>query len=141
MRKSPISELTYWTLIHRLVMPAFQTPHLEGRHTLRRLFDSWEEPADSSMILCRHEHGKPRLVLYAGLLHGITVGSTYEIFGMDLSDLQHPLATVTIDKVETFTSLLVPLDPVFLVSNKNRRVWYARLLKASGANFHQYPAE
>ncbi|KAK0194259.1 caspase domain-containing protein [Armillaria mellea] len=137
MRKSPISELTYRSLMHRLVMPTFQTPHLEGRHTLRRLFDSWEEPADSSMILCRHEHGEPHLVLHAGLLHGITVGSTYEIFGTDLSTLQHPLAIVTIDKVETFTSL-VALDPVFLISNKNRRVWYARLLKASGANFSVY---
>ncbi|KAK0484889.1 caspase domain-containing protein [Armillaria novae-zelandiae] len=138
MRKNPISELTYRSLIHRLVMPSFQTPHLEGRHTLRRLFDSWDDPADSSMILCHHEHGEPHLVLHAGLLHGITVGSTYEIFGTDLSDLQHPLATVTIDKVETFTSLLVPLDPVFLISKKNRRVRYARLLKASGANFSVY---
>ncbi|KAK0451584.1 hypothetical protein EV421DRAFT_1044539 [Armillaria borealis] len=138
MRKNPINGLTYRSLMHRLVMPAFQTPHLEGRHTLRRLFDSWEEPADSSMILCRHEHGEPHLVLHAGLLHGITVGSTYEIFGTDLSDLQHPFATVTIDNVETFTSHLVPLDPVFFISNKNRRVWYARLLKASGANFSVY---
>ncbi len=80
------------------------------------------------MILCRHEHGEPHLVLHAGLLHGITVGSTYAIFGTDLSDLQHPLATATIDKVETFTSLL-PLGPVVLIRNKNRRVWYARLLK------------
>ncbi len=89
------------------------------------------------MILCRHEHGELYLVLHAGLLHGITVGSTYEIFGTDLSDLQHPLATATIDKVETFTSLL-SLDPVFLISNKRRRVWYARLQKASGANFSVY---
>ncbi|KAK0469283.1 caspase domain-containing protein [Desarmillaria tabescens] len=138
MGKNPINELTYRSLIHRLIMPAFQTPHLEGRHTLRRLFDSWEEPADSSMILCRHEHGEPHLVLHAGLLHGVTVGSTFGIFRTDLSDLQHPLATVTINKVETFTSLLVPSDPTFLTSNKNRRVWYARLLKASGANFSAY---
>lgn len=52
--------------------------------------------------------------------------------------MQHPLATVTIDKVETFTFPLVPLDSVFLVSNKSRRVWYVRSLKASGANFSIY---
>ncbi|PBL03172.1 hypothetical protein ARMGADRAFT_1069725 [Armillaria gallica] len=138
MGKNAINELTYRSLIHRLVMPPFQTPHLEGRHTLRRLFDSWEEPADSSMILCRHESGEPRLVLHAGLLHGITVGSTFEIFRTDLSDSQHPLASATVKKVETFISTLVPSDPTFLTSNKNRRVWYARLQKASGANFGAY---
>ncbi|KAK0205134.1 caspase domain-containing protein [Desarmillaria ectypa] len=138
MRKNPIDELTYRSLIHRLVMPPFQTPHLEGRHALRRLFDSWEEPADNSMILCRHENGEPHLVLHAGLLHGITVGSTFEIFRTDLPDSQHPLATATVSKVETFISLLVPLDSAFLTSNKNRRVWYARLQKASSASFGTY---
>ncbi|KAG7451529.1 uncharacterized protein BT62DRAFT_991060 [Guyanagaster necrorhizus] len=138
MAKISASELTYRSLMHRLVMPTFQTPHLEGRHTLRRLFDSWEEPADSSMILCRHEHGKLHLMLHAGLLHGITVGSTFEIFRTDLSELQHSLTTATVDKVETFISLLVPQDPAFLTSSKNRRVWYARLLKASGAHFGTY---
>ncbi|KAK0500063.1 caspase domain-containing protein [Armillaria luteobubalina] len=138
MGKTPVNELTYRSLIHRLVMPSFQTPHLEGRHTLRRLFDSWEEPADSSMILCRHESGESSLVLHAGLLHGITIGSTFEIFRTDLSDFQHPLASATVRKVEAFTSRLGPLDPTFLTSNKNRRVWYARLQKASGADFRAY---
>ncbi|KAK0194153.1 hypothetical protein F5146DRAFT_1183776, partial [Armillaria mellea] len=138
MEKSTINELTYRSLVHRLVMPPFQTPHLEGRHTLRRLFDSWEEPADSSMILSRHESGERHLVLHAGLLHGITVGSIFGIFRTDLSDLQHPLAIATVRKVETFTSSLVPLDPTFLTSNKNRRVWYARLQKASGTDFRAY---
>ncbi len=109
-----------------------QTPQLEGKNTLRRLFDIWEEPADNSMILCRHEPGKPHLVLHAGVLHGINEGSTFEIFRTDLSDLQHPLATATVTKVETSTSLLLPLDPTFLNSDMNRRVWYGRLLKASG---------
>ncbi len=90
------------------------------------------------MILCRHESGEPHLVLHAGLLHGITVGSTFEIFRTDLSDLQHPLASATVRKVETFISSLVLLDPTFLTSNKNRRVWYARLQIASGANFGAY---
>ncbi|KAK0469386.1 caspase domain-containing protein [Desarmillaria tabescens] len=138
MGKNPVNELTYRSLIHRLVMPGFQTPHLEGRHTLRRLFDSWEEPADSSMILCRHEQGEPHFVLHAGLLHGITIGSTFEIFRTDLSDLKHPFIAATVSKVETFISFLIPLDPGFLTSNKNRRVWYARLQKASGANFGTY---
>ncbi len=109
-----------------------QTPQLKGKNTFRRLFDIWEEPADNSMILCRHEPGKPHLVLHAGVLHGINEGSTFEIFRTDLSDLQHPLATATVTKVETSTSLLLPLDPTFLNSDMNRRVWYGRLLKASG---------
>ncbi|PBL03058.1 hypothetical protein ARMGADRAFT_1069624 [Armillaria gallica] len=134
MEKNPVSELTYRSLMHRLVMPPYQTPQLEGKHTLRRLFDSWEKPADSSMILCRHEPKEDRLVLHAGTLHGITVGSTFEIFRTDLPDLHHPLAIATVSKVEAFTSLLVALDRTFLHADEDRHIWYARLPQDSSAN-------
>ncbi|KAK0223712.1 hypothetical protein IW262DRAFT_1458748 [Armillaria fumosa] len=123
MRKKPISELMYQSLIHRLVYASIMST--EWRHTLRRLFDSWEEPANSSMILCLHEHGQPHLVLHAGPLHGMTVGSAYEIFGTGLSDLRHPLhATVTTDEVETFTSLLVPYPESHCQSSKKTKQAY-----------------
>ncbi|PBL03060.1 hypothetical protein ARMGADRAFT_1003870 [Armillaria gallica] len=138
MGKNPINELTYRSLMHRVVMPSYQTPQLEGKHTLRRLFDGSDEPAGSSMVLCRHEPGEPHFVLHAGTPHGITVGSTFEIFRTDLPSLQYPLAIATVSKVEEFTSLLVPPDHAFLHANKNRLVWYARLLKGSGPSFDIY---
>lgn len=90
------------------------------------------------MICCYHELGEPRLVLHAGKLHGITVGSTFEIFETDLSDLKHPLAIATVSKVEAFEAfLLVPPYCAFQHANKNRLV-YTQLLKDPSTNFHIY---
>ncbi len=76
-------------------------------------------------------------MLHAGMSHGITVGSTFEIFRTNLPDLQHPLAIATVSKVEAFTSL-VTLDCAFLHADKDRHIWYTQLLKASGTNFSVY---
>ncbi|KAK0451583.1 caspase domain-containing protein [Armillaria borealis] len=112
------------------------TPHFDGKHIRRRLFDSWESPADSSMILCRRE--EDCLVLSAGSLHGITVRSTFAIYGTDLSDPHHPLATAVVNAVEPFVSYLPPPDKDFFTTYKDHPVWYARLDKASGSNIAIY---
>ncbi len=109
-----------------------QTPHLDGKHIRRRLFDSWESPADSSMILCRRE--EKRLVLSAGSLQGITVDSTFAIYGTDLSDPHNQLATAVVKTVEPFVSYLHLPDEDFFTAYNDHPVWYARLEKASGPN-------
>ncbi|KAK0484890.1 caspase domain-containing protein [Armillaria novae-zelandiae] len=132
MRDKPlVGVLTYASLLHRLDMPDIQTPHLDGKHIRRRLFDSWESPADSSMILCRRE--EDRLVLSAGSLQGITVDSTFAIYGTDLSDPHYQLATAVVKTVEPFFSYLHP-DKDFFTMYKDHPVWYARLDKASGSD-------
>ncbi|KAK0194258.1 caspase domain-containing protein [Armillaria mellea] len=132
MRDKPlVGVLTYASLLHRLDMPDIQTPHFDGKHIRRRLFDSWENPADGSMILCRRE--EDHLVLSAGSLQGITVGSTFAIYGTDLSDPHYQLATAVVNAVEPFFSYLHP-DKDFFTTCKDHPVWYARLDKASGSN-------
>ncbi|PBL03063.1 hypothetical protein ARMGADRAFT_1069627 [Armillaria gallica] len=138
--KNPVNDLTYGSLMDRLVKSLEkpkQTPQLDGKYIHRRLFDYSDEQASNSMIRCSHELGKPDLVLHAGKSRGITVGSTFEIFETDLSDLKHPLAVATVSKVEAFTSLLVPPDHAFLHANKNHLV-YARLREDPSANFYIY---
>ncbi|PBL03057.1 hypothetical protein ARMGADRAFT_573 [Armillaria gallica] len=133
MKDKPlVGVLTYASLLHRLDMPDIQTPHFDGKHIRRRLFDSWENPADSSMILCRCE--EDCLVLSAGSLHGITVDSTFAIYGTDLSDPHHQLATAVVNTVEPFVSYLRLPDKNFFTTYKDHPVWYARLDKASGPN-------
>ncbi|KAK0223701.1 caspase domain-containing protein [Armillaria fumosa] len=132
MRDKPlVGVLTYASLLHRLDMPDIQTPHFDGKHIRRRLFDSWESPADSSMILCRRE--EDHLVLSAGSLQGITVDSTFGIYGTDLSDPHYQLTTAVVNTVEPFFSYLHP-DKDFFTTYKDHPVWYARLDKASGSD-------
>ncbi|KAK0236403.1 caspase domain-containing protein [Armillaria nabsnona] len=133
MKDKPlVGVLTYASLLHRLDMPDIQTPHFDGKHIRRRLFDSWESPADSSMILCRRE--EDRLVLSAGSLQGITVDSTFAIYGTDLSDPHYQLATAVVKTVQPFFSYLHLPDKDFFTTYKDHLVWYARLDKASGSN-------
>ncbi|KAK0205135.1 caspase domain-containing protein [Desarmillaria ectypa] len=131
MRRTPSRGLTYKSLIHRLVMPTFQTPHLEGKHLHRFLFDSSRDFADTSRILCRREDGQSHFTLYAGSLHGITKGSTFGIYVTDLVSDSHSLLTAVVDEVGTFVSYLTPSEPTLLATYKNRRVWYARLIEVS----------
>ncbi|KAK0451478.1 caspase domain-containing protein [Armillaria borealis] len=141
MRRTPSRRITYKSLMHRLVMPPFQTPHLEGKHLHRFLFDSSQDPAENSRILCRREDGQSHFTLYAGSLHGITKGSTFGIYLTDLASDSHSLSTAVVDEVGTFVSYLTPSDPALFATVKNRRVWYARLIEVSEACLliHCYP--
>ncbi|KAK0495226.1 hypothetical protein EDD18DRAFT_266928 [Armillaria luteobubalina] len=138
--KPTMGILTYASLLHRLNMPYSQTPHFDGKHIRQHLFDSWESPADSSMILCCRE--EDHLVLSAGSLHGIAVKSTFVIYGTDLSDSHDPLATAVVKTVEAFISCLYPASDKdhFFTACKDapQAVWYARLDKASGASLAIY---
>ncbi|PBK76068.1 hypothetical protein ARMSODRAFT_950445 [Armillaria solidipes] len=141
MRRTPSRGITYKSLMHRLVMPPFQTPHLEGKHLHRFLFDSSQDPAENCRILCRREDGQSHFTLYAGSLHGITKGSTFGIYLTDLASDSHSLSTAVVDEVGTFVSYLTPSDPALFATVKNRRVWYARLIEVSEACLliHCYP--
>ncbi|KAK0484996.1 caspase domain-containing protein [Armillaria novae-zelandiae] len=133
MRRTSPRGLSYKSLMHRLVMPPFQTPHLEGKHLHRFLFDSSRDPAENSRILCRREDGQFHFTLYAGSLNGITKGSTFGIYLTDLASDSHSLSTAVVDEVGTFASYLTPSEPAFFATYKNRRVWYARLIEVSEA--------
>ncbi|KAK0194157.1 caspase domain-containing protein [Armillaria mellea] len=133
MRRTPSRGLTYKSLMHRLVMPPFQTPHLEGKHLHRFLFDSSQDSVENSRILCRREDGKFYFTLYAGSLHGITKGSTFGIYLTDLSSDSYSLSTAVVDEVGTFVSCLTPSEPALFATYKNRRVWYAQLIEVSEA--------
>ncbi|KAF9037377.1 hypothetical protein BDZ89DRAFT_1061537, partial [Hymenopellis radicata] len=131
LRDYPIKELTYSSLMHRLRAPGYQTPHCEGKHVRRRLFDAWYDEADNAFILCKHKQGVPNFILDAGSLHGITLGSEYAVYDTDIpsASARHTKASIT--QVDSFTSILVPSDPTFLTARENQAasVWYARLTK------------
>ncbi|KAK0457436.1 caspase domain-containing protein [Desarmillaria tabescens] len=128
---------TYDSLMKGLRMPDNnQTPHLDGKHVHRFIFDSRKDPAGSSMILCYKGSPWPSdLVLYAGSFHGITKGSTFEIFESDWSypDSKDPRATLKVEEVKKSLSrlLLTPSESVVFNSSNKRQFWYARLRKAS----------
>ncbi|PBL03180.1 hypothetical protein ARMGADRAFT_6665 [Armillaria gallica] len=138
MRRTSLRELTYKSLMHRLVMTPFQTPHLEGKHLDRFLFDSSRDSAENSRILCRREDGQPHFTLYAGSLRGITKGSTFGIYLTDVASDSHSLSTAVVDEVGTFVSYLTPSEPALFATYKNRRVWYARSIEVSEACLFLY---
>ncbi|SJL08001.1 uncharacterized protein ARMOST_11360 [Armillaria ostoyae] len=105
----------YDSLMKHLSMPdsESQTPLWDGKHIRRRLFDSWQDPASSSMIPC-YKVGPPlrstdHLTLSAGSLHGITKNSTFEIFKSDLihQNLEDLLAILTVTEVQDHVSQLL----------------------------------
>ncbi|KAK0469284.1 caspase domain-containing protein [Desarmillaria tabescens] len=139
MRDKPLAGvLTYASLLHHLDIPETQTPQFDGKHIRRHLFDSWESPADSSMILCRRKElqDPDRLVLRleAGALHGITPGSTFAIHETDVSHPNNELPTAVVTTVEPFCSHLVLHDEAFFTTYQDHPVWYAQLKEASGSN-------
>ncbi len=114
-----------------------QTPHWDGKHIRRHLFDSWQAPAGSFMIPCSPLPSTGRLIMSAGSLHGITNDSTFEIFKSDSShpNLKDILATLRVTEVQDHISHLLitpPHSSMFNSPHNERLYWYARLRKVSG---------
>ncbi len=112
--------------------PRRQTPHLEGKHIHQSMFSLWN--AASPRIACSYEDGQFFLTLYAGSLHGITLGSTFHIYRTDqVSDSVALMTSVAATHVGSFASRLdlqVPNPDLF-----SQHVWYAQLVTLSGSNF------
>ncbi|PBK84033.1 hypothetical protein ARMGADRAFT_1088731 [Armillaria gallica] len=147
MKKVPIADLTYKSLIDRLKMPAGyeQTPHLDGKHIHRRLFTLSGEVASHSMICCDNltlVDGQYKLSLRAGFIQGVTCGSVYDIYDTDLPK-SAPLATAVVStdqSHQTASSSLLLLSPNGRNPFRNLRagVWYARLSVALGHELFAY---
>ena len=110
-----------------------QTPHCEGQHINRRLFNKRAPGADGSFILGRREknedNGSYNFVLHAGVAQGVTKGSTYDVHSSNLvSDLDRPnlsLGIVIVSTVDAFSSEVshMPGAPAFNIP----RLFYGRL--------------
>ncbi|PBK81397.1 hypothetical protein ARMGADRAFT_1068548 [Armillaria gallica] len=145
LEENNIKELTYQSLMQHVVgalKDLRQTPHWDGRHTLRRIFCSPEEAADRSRVVCDCHVPKGRghncLRLMSGTLHGTTKGSEFKIYRTDLASDIEPLATASVDEVhDAFISYLTissPNEHIF-TRDGNDHLWYARLTKAANTKF------
>ncbi|KAK0215164.1 caspase domain-containing protein [Armillaria nabsnona] len=132
----PIFNLTYRSLMDSLKMPpdSSQTPHLDGKHTNRRLFtfSESEEAVADSMIHCSplkrpHDIG---LSLQAGSIQGVVTGSIYDIYNTDLPK-SVPLVTASVASVHLFTSELELKSDDFIRNSSPDSILYARLSKVS----------
>ncbi|KAK0484997.1 caspase domain-containing protein [Armillaria novae-zelandiae] len=135
-RHAARGELTYQSLMHCLDMPLFQRPHLDGKHIHQSVFSPWKVIPDSPRIACSYK--SDQFSLHAGLIHGVTAGSTYHIYSTDqVSDPAKPIASTAVTHVGSFASRLKNPQPDFK-SNKHG-TWYAQLetLK-SGSSFAIY---
>ena len=116
-----------------------QSPHCEGQHVDRRLFNKRASGAHGSFILTHLDKETGVYLLHAGAAQGITLGST---FGFDLSNLipdsKHSnasLSTLVVTKVNTFTSELAPLeDPVSWIPPQ----FYSRMIQRGADSFSIY---
>ncbi|KAF8809408.1 hypothetical protein BYT27DRAFT_7187712 [Phlegmacium glaucopus] len=112
-----INTLTYTSLMHKMKMPPWQTPHCEGQGVYRRLFNNRALGADSSFILAKRETPKrtSSLLLEAGAAQGITVGSRMAVHASNLLEIAgspNPcLGYLTVTSVGPITSVLeIPPD-------------------------------
>ncbi|KAF8873800.1 hypothetical protein CPB84DRAFT_1817961 [Gymnopilus junonius] len=69
--------LTYISLVHKIKIPARQTPHCEGEGIYWRLFNNRVSGADGSFILTKRVKNGGPITLEAGSAQGITVGSRF----------------------------------------------------------------
>ncbi|KAK0187614.1 hypothetical protein F5146DRAFT_1141058 [Armillaria mellea] len=125
---------TYASLMKCLPKLENQMPHWDGKHVHRFLFDSWQVPAGCSAIPCYRGSDWPdNLILQAGSLHGITVGSTFEIFRSPFShpNINNHVAILMVTEVKQSISRLLPTSSKSTGSALNSGFWYARLRKAS----------
>ncbi|PBK63111.1 hypothetical protein ARMSODRAFT_980290 [Armillaria solidipes] len=139
LRKVASSDLppTYDSLMKRLPKLESQTPHWDGKHVHRFIFDSWRVPSGRSTILCYQGNAESSwpsdLVLHAGSLHGVTVGSTFEIFRLasphpNVEDL---LTTLTVTEVkQSISRLQLTSSDSTVFTLGSGPFWYARLRKA-----------
>ncbi|PBK63211.1 hypothetical protein ARMSODRAFT_1007875 [Armillaria solidipes] len=148
LEENNLKELTYQSLMQYVVSmlkDVSQTPHWDGKHTLRRIFCSPEEAADTHRVVCdRHAPGHRehnRLRLMSGFFHGTTRNSEFKIYRTDLASDTKPLATALVDEVDEFVSYLTissPNEHIVFASGGNDRPWYARLTKAANVELAVY---
>ncbi len=136
-------ELTYKSLMHCLDMPSrkyvflcltsifveqllSQTPHLEGKHIHQSVFSLWKDIPNGLRTACSYDSKSKIFSLQAGLIHGVTVGSTFHIYPTDrVSDPAKPITSATVTAVGSFASWLKP--PSSFVESKKQQLWYAQL--------------
>ncbi len=114
-----------------------QRPHLEGKHIHQSVFSLWKDIPDSPRTACSYEGGQ--FSLHAGLIHGITTGSTFHIYSTDrVSDTDSPMASAVVTHVGSFASWL-KLPPLDSFVKSNKHTWYAQLVTMkSGSSFATY---
>lgn len=128
LEKRDVENLTYTSLMHNLKMPIWQTPHCEGQHVNRRLFNSRALGADASFILTKAEKDGT-ITLQAGAAQGLTVGCKFSAHANNLiEDATHTnpsLGTLIARSVDAFTTDLAL--PEGASSFKHPRLFYSRL--------------
>ncbi|KAJ3500507.1 hypothetical protein NLJ89_g9765 [Agrocybe chaxingu] len=104
--------LTYTSLMHRLKMPYWQTPHCEGYGVNRRLFNTTATGADPRFVLTKRDKGI--ITMEAGAAQGITVGSRFSVHETDLIDSlltpNRSLGELEVKSINTFSSVMGPLS-------------------------------
>ncbi|KAF8153270.1 caspase domain-containing protein [Crassisporium funariophilum] len=94
LESNSIEDLTYTSLMHKMKMPKWQTPHCEGQSVNRRIFNTRAPGADTSFILTKREQDSP-ILLEAGAAQGITVGSRLSVHASNLIETdRHPNASL-----------------------------------------------
>ncbi|CAE6442942.1 unnamed protein product [Rhizoctonia solani] len=106
LKSVEVDSLTYKDLIRRI--PALKTnqsqnPVCEGRHIVRMLFNGQVQGARTNFIVIEPKQG--RFYLQAGLVQGITPGSTYAIHpGDGFGPFEQTIGTIEVDRVDPFTA-------------------------------------
>ncbi|KAG5649950.1 hypothetical protein H0H81_001361 [Sphagnurus paluster] len=141
-----VHELTYTSLMHRLTMPKWQTPHCEGQYVNRRLFNKSAIGADSSFIpgqIETSEDKSTRYVLHAGAAQGITEGSTFSVHASNLiPDSTHPnpsLGTLVVAEIRAFDCKICL--PENASSFSTPPLFYCRLLQRVTETTKLYSAD
>ncbi|KAG6809127.1 hypothetical protein H0H92_001457 [Tricholoma furcatifolium] len=146
LSKYNVSDLTYTALMHRLPMPIWQTPHCEGQHVSRRLFNKRGTGADGAFIfsqIAKTEDGTELYILHAGAAQGITEGSVFEVHITDLiTDSRHanpPCGWLVVSNVRAFRSELTfpPNTPDFDIP----RLFYCKLISRQRKEIKVYCAD
>ncbi|TFK31409.1 caspase domain-containing protein [Crucibulum laeve] len=135
-----IEDLTYTSLMHKLNMPTWQTPHCEGQSIQRRLFNKRAVGADGAFLLCKRSSKEKTITLQAGAAQGITLNSRFTAHASNLiPDQTHfnpELGNLVAVSVDAFTSeLTVPEDvPMF----KPPRLFYCKLTERGSGKLPIY---
>ncbi|KAJ3505257.1 hypothetical protein NLJ89_g7510 [Agrocybe chaxingu] len=132
LENEDLNTLTYISLMDKLKMPIWQTPHCEGVGVNWRLFNKSAAGADPSFILTKHDK-EGLITVEAGSAQGITVGSHFAVHAMNL--IESPVTSnpcigeLEVKTVNLFTSVMKPLStaPKFKVPSS----CYSKLMYAA----------
>ncbi|KAG2007359.1 hypothetical protein CC2G_015053 [Coprinopsis cinerea AmutBmut pab1-1] len=118
LQRSGSLTLTYDALLARLKMPAWQTPHFEGKNLNRLIFNVRGSRSDPFLIpvqRTKNENGTYTYTLEAGLAQGIEPNSRFDAYKENILNRgeggrRNPvLGSLIATKVDAFTSVLEPL--------------------------------